>query len=104
MIASDVLESLGDGELIPLADVAQRAGLNRGTQNYAIRHHVITPAAKRGPHGRYLVTREQALLILAAGAIAVAIGAAVVTVLRTLRDTGAEVTPAGLTIPLNLAN
>ena len=102
MLATDVLESLGDGDLIPLADVAQRAGLNRGTQHYAIRHNVITPADRRGPNGRYLVTREQALIILAAGAIAVAVGVAVVTVIRTLNETGARVTSGALTIPLSL--
>lgn len=102
MLASDVLDPFGDTDLIPLADLADRVGLNRGTQQYAIRNNVIVPANRRGPHGRYLVSRDEALLILAAAAISVAIGVALVTVLRTLRSTGAQVTGGSLTIPLNL--
>lgn len=101
MFESSVLERFGEGDLIPLADLADHVGLNRGTQNYAIRTKVIIPADKRGPHGRYLLTRDETLLILAAAAISISIGVALVTILRTLRETGARVTDGSLTIPLN---
>lgn len=98
---AETLAAFGDDELIPLRDVGDAVGLKRGMQDYAVRRSIIVPAETRGPNGRYLVTRDEALLILAAAVLAVAVGAALVTVIKTLRNSGATVTPAGVLLPLD---
>jgi hypothetical protein len=98
-----MLERWQGQDLLPLPDVARSVGLDRNSQHYAIRHGVITPARKRGANGRYLITREDALLLLAAALVAAAAGIAIVTALRGLRSAGATATSAdSIVIPLGL--
>jgi len=97
---AETLAAFGDDDLIPLRDVGDAVGLKRGMQDYAVKRSIIVPAETRGPNGRYLVTRDEALLILASAALAVAVGVALVTVIKNLRGSGVTMSPAGLTIPL----
>lgn len=97
---TETLAAFGDDELIPLRDVGDAVGLKRGMQDYAVKRSIIVPAETRGPNGRYLVTRDEALLILASAALAVAIGVALVTVIKNLRNSGATMTPDGLLLPV----
>lgn len=100
------LEHLTDDELIPLPILADSIGLNRGQRDYAVRKGIIktaqAPKTSRAgrPNGCHMVTKEEGLLLLACAALASAIGIALVTVVRTLRDSGCRITPDGLLVPL----
>ncbi len=103
---AEVLAPFGDAEVIPLPDVANLAGMNRGVRNYAVERGIIKTttgpgAAGRGRAGSLVVTRDEALLILVSAALAAAIGVAAVTMIRTLRHNGATITADAVTIPLS---
>ena len=102
----DVLARFGDSELIPLPDLGEPIGLDRSKRDYAVTKGIIKTAQPKNtsragrPNGCHMVTREEALLILAAAALAAAIGVAIVTVIKSLRKSGCTVTPDGLLVPL----
>lgn len=100
MSKTDVLARWEGQEFIPLPELARPLGLNMAAQSYAVRKGVITPAPKRGANGRYMVTRDEALFLLAAAGIAAAVGIAIVTALRYLRSSGARVSDGAVIIPL----
>jgi hypothetical protein len=103
MSVAEILAEWEGQELIPLPDLGQRIGLDRGRQVYAIEKGLITPAGKRGANGRYMVDWGQAAMIVAAAALAVTAGIALVTMLRSLQGAGAQVGTSGITIPLGEA-
>lgn len=82
--------------------IRDRIGWNREQQSYAVRSGVIRPVEKvpgpvagRQPRkyagGRgYQVTRDDAIEILIAAALALAAGVAVVVMLRAIRDAGLD--------------
>jgi hypothetical protein len=103
---AEVLAPFGDADVIPLPDVANLAGMNRGARTYAVEKGIIQTtkgpgAAGYGRQGSYVVTRDEALLILVSAALAVSIGVAVVTVIKALRNSGASITADSVTIPLS---
>ena len=103
---AEVLAPFGDAEVIPLPDVANLAGMNRGARTYAVEKGIIRTAtgpgaAGYGRQGSYVVTRDEALLILVSAALAATIGVAVVTMIKTLRNNGATITADAVTIPLS---
>lgn len=100
MSVAEILAQWDGYDLIPLPDLGKYVGLDRGRQTYAIEKGLITPSATRGRNGRYMVDRNQATIIVIAAALAAAAGLALVTMLRSLLGVGAEVGPAGITIPL----
>lgn len=100
MSVTDALAPYGTRDLIPLPDIGRSVGLDADRQYYAVRKGLIHPASKRGPNGRYLITRDEAVFILTAAALALAAGIAVVTMLRTLRAAGAKVSGSAITIPV----
>jgi hypothetical protein len=100
MSVAEILAQFEGQDLIPLPDLGKSIGLDRGRQTYAIEKGLIKPSEKRGANGRYLVDRDQAAIIVIAAALAAAAGLALVTMLRSLLGIGAEVGPAGITIPL----
>jgi hypothetical protein len=104
MSAADVLTRWEGQDLIPLPDLAHEVGLNRGTLHYARKTGAIIPdPTRRGRNGRHMITWEQALLIVAAAALAAAAGIALVTALHALRGAGAQVANGGVMIPLGAA-
>lgn len=86
--AAALLADLPDAEVIPLPIIRDRIGWTRDQQSYAVETGAIRPIDKRGKAGCYQVTRDDAVMILIAAAIALAAGVAVVMVIRGIRDAG----------------
>jgi hypothetical protein len=63
---------------VPVADVVRSAGVPHGAIDYPVR---------------------LGLIVLAAAALAMAAGVALVAILKAMKTTGAQITPSGLTIP-----
>jgi hypothetical protein len=98
-----VTETLGQWQgrdAVPLTEVAHAVGLNRAHVEYAVRKRIVAPLPERGPCNAYMIDWEQIVLIVVAAAIAAAAGIAVMTVIRSLRDSGATVSATGVTIPV----
>lgn len=72
---------------VPLADIAQTAGLPRHHMRKVENAGLIEYADKRTFGGGYTVAHEDALFLLRCALIAVAAGVALVTVVRVLRAT-----------------
>jgi hypothetical protein len=100
---TDVLERWQGCEYVPLPEVAEAVGLDQAARSYAIKHGLIPVAPKRGRNGRYLISHDTAVLILAAGQFAAASGIAVATAIQVLRATGAQVSGGCVVIPLETA-
>jgi hypothetical protein len=103
MSVAEMLKPWQGQELVPLPDLARSVGLDRNAQHYAMRHGMFTPATKRGRNGRYLITWDDAILIVTAAIVAAAAGIAIVTALHALRGAGAQVSGDVVTIPLGVA-
>jgi len=103
MSTSDVLAPWRGQEYVPLPDLARAVGMPKHIVQYARQNKIIVPAERRGPNGRHLVTWEQALLIVAAAALAAAAGIAIVTAIYALKNAGARVTDSAVVIPLGAA-
>jgi hypothetical protein len=85
---------------VPFPDVARAVGLDRNHIAYAVNKGIIEPLPQRGPSNAHMLRWDDVVLIVVAAAIATAAGIAVMTVIRSLRQSGAQVTPAGVTIPI----
>ncbi len=86
--AQALLADLPDAEVIPLPFIRERVGWNRQQQHHAVELGAIRPIEKRGKAGCYQVTRDDAIEILVAAALAVAAGVAVVIMLRAIQGAG----------------
>lgn len=87
---------------VAVTEVARTTG-DYPAVNYTVRKCGV-PVVSRGPgrgSGRYIPVSE-ALLLVAAAALAVAAGVALAAMYRAIKAAGAEVGPDALTIPLNL--
>jgi hypothetical protein len=87
-LAQELLADLPDAEVIPLPVIRDRIGWDRATQSYAVRSGVIRPVPERGKAGCYQVTRDDAIQILVAAALALAAGIAVVAMIRAIQESG----------------
>lgn len=89
---------------VPLVDVARTVKETHGTSYASIDQAVragLIPVEKQGGSGNARhITLDDALTVLAVAALAVAAGLAFGALLRALTTTGAQITPAGLTIPI----
>jgi hypothetical protein len=90
----------GPDGTVPVADVVRSAGVPHGAVDYTIRLGLVPVHAQFGAHRRRYISREDALMLLAAAALAVAAGVALATIVRAIKATGAQVGPGGLTIPV----
>lgn len=86
---------------VPVSDVARTTG-DYPAVNYTVRKCGVEIAAQGG-HGRtrYIPVSE-ALLLVAAAALAVAAGVALAQMYRAIKASGATVAADALTIPLRL--
>ena len=94
-IAQELLADLPDTEVISLTlvrerIVQERIPWTRDAQALAVRQGTIRPVAKRGKAGCYQVTRDDAVMILVAAALALAAGVAVVIMLRGIQGAGLD--------------
>lgn len=97
MSDTDVVKTWG--EQVPAAQVVKLAGLRKG-DIYNLRDRGLLTTVS-GPRGRLLITREDAMRLLAAAAITAATAVVLATAYRLLRDSGAIVDPAsGVMIPV----
>lgn len=87
-IAQELLADLPETDVIPLPLIRDRIGWTRDTQHDAISAGVIRPVEKRGKAGCYQVTRDDAVTILIAAALAIAAGVAVIVMLRAIQGSG----------------
>lgn len=102
---TEILSSLGDCDVFPLPVIGDYVGMSRDTRDYAVRKGLIQTTAGpkvpgRGKSRSLLITRDEAILIIVSAALAISIGIAVTTVIRTLRNSGATIGSGGVTIPL----
>jgi hypothetical protein len=88
--AQALLSELPEGEAIPLPWVRERVGWSYREQSYAVQSGAIRPLPRKGPHGGYRVTRDDAILILVASLLAAAAGVAIVAMIRALQGTGID--------------
>ena len=100
MSVTETLAQWEGRDAVPFPEVARAVGLDRNHIIYAVNKDIIRPLPKRGPSNAYMVRWDDVVLIVVAAAIAAAAGIAVMTVIRSLRQSGATVTPAGVTIPV----
>lgn len=89
-IAQELLADLPDTEVIPLPLIRERIGWTRDAQWLAVKQGAIRPVEKRGKAGCYQVTRDDAVMILLAAALALAAGVAVIVMLRGLQGAGLD--------------
>jgi hypothetical protein len=101
----DLAARFPDG-MVPLPEVQRVAGIPRSTLRCALDDGLVELAGHvKGPgRGRPAgaLTVDDVLLLVACAALAYAAGVAFVTVLRTMRETGAALDPAAgtFTIPV----
>jgi hypothetical protein len=94
---------INDGT-VPLTDVVNTAQCSYASINHAMKQGLVPVAGMGGPgvHGSTRrINLDDALMIVAVAALAVAAGLAFNILFRSLRETGARITAEGLTIPLN---
>lgn len=91
-VAQDLLADLPDAEVIPLPLIRDRIGWTRDAQSLAVKQGAIRPIEKRGKDGCYQVTRDDAVMILVAAALALAAGVAVVVMIRAIQGAGLDAT------------
>lgn len=89
--ARALLADLPDADVIPMPLICKRIGWDRFAQNNAVSQGLIRPVEKRGKAGCYQVTRDDAVMILIAAALALAAGVAVVIMLRGIQGAGLDV-------------
>jgi hypothetical protein len=102
---AEALAPFGDSAVIPLPEIGAYLGWNRDTRNDLVKNNLIhtatfpeTPGRTRGR--KVLVDRDEALLIITAALLASALGLAIATVIRGLRNSEATITADTVNIPL----
>lgn len=89
-----------DDGTVPLPDVARSADVSYFNVNHAVRTGLIPVQRVGGRGGTRRISVDDALMIVAVAALAVAAGLAFNILLRSVVETGGRITPEGLTIPL----
>jgi hypothetical protein len=83
--------------------VLRVGGISADSLRRSIDQGLVTPTDKRvgaGRGGGRTITVDDALLLLAVAALAVAAGIAFTTMLKAVRAAGGQVSGAGVTIPI----
>ena len=91
---------LPDGT-VPLTDVAASAACSYASVDHAVRTGLVEAHGVGGRGNPRRIALEDALMIVAVAALAVAAGLAFNVLFRSVKETGARMTAEGLTIPLN---
>jgi len=84
-------------DVVSLGRVAREHGISRDAYRHAMNSGLINPVDRgaRGRGGGFRITREDAVIIATAAAVAIAAGLAFCIVLRVLREGSARTTPDG---------
>jgi hypothetical protein len=83
-----LLDLYGGRERVLLAEVGEAVGMDASSRSRAVKDGSVHPVGRAGLGGGYVITRDDALLIVIAAMVAVAAGIAVVTALRGLAGSG----------------
>jgi hypothetical protein len=86
-------------ERVSLAEVGEAVGMDRSARSRAVKDGSVHPVGRAGLGGGYVITRDDALLIVVAAMIAVAAGIAVATALRGLAGSGLSGAALAAAIP-----
>jgi hypothetical protein len=85
---------------VPLIDVVRTADLSYNSADHAVRTGLVKTQSVGGVGKARRISLEDALMIVAVAALAVAAGIAFNILLRSIKETGGRITSQGLTIPL----
>ena len=86
---------------VPVSDVARTTG-DYPAVNYTVRRCGVTIASSGGHCRTRYIPVSEALLLVAAAALALAAGVALAQMFRAIKASGATISVDALTIPLNL--
>ena len=86
----ELLAGLPDSDVIPMPLIRDRVGWTRTAQADAVREGLIKPLPVHGPAGSFLVTRDDAVTIMVAAALAFIAGCAVIAMLRAIQGAGLD--------------
>lgn len=89
-----------DCETVPLVDVARAAGIPRSNLIHIENRRLVHPVRPGSRGQRLELPNDEVMLFLAAAALALVAGLAIATALRTVRATGATLTPDGFSLPI----
>lgn len=85
-----LLAGLPDGDVIPMPVIRDLIGWTRDAQANVVTEGLIRPLPVRGRAGCWQVSRDDAVTILVAAALAFAAGVAVISMLRAIVNTGLD--------------
>src|SRR4051794_9317395 len=91
------------GGVVLVSDVLRRGGISPDSFRRTVDAGLITPTPTRigaGRGGGRTITVDDALLLLAVAALAIAAGVAITTMLRAIRAQGGTVSGGNITIPI----
>lgn len=101
-VTPEVLDQWQTGSVVPLPEVARAVGMSHDHTAYALREGLIKSRPERGYRNSHMLDWDQVVMIVAAAAIAALAGAAIVKIMRSLQESGAQFTPGGVVIPMPL--
>lgn len=104
-VTQDALEQIAKDDLVTLPDLVRVSGVPRTAFRTAVEEGLITPSPVRRGRGRggaITFTKEDAMFLLAVAALAALAGIAFVTMLKAMKQTGAQVN--GNEVTINLPN
>lgn len=83
--AAEMIAQLPAGtDAVPLSIVGEIAGISTERRTRLVREGVIPVLDRRGPYDSFLVTREDAMLVLAGAALAIVAGIAVTMAIKAV--------------------
>lgn len=85
---------------VPVADVVRSAGVPHAAIDHPVRLGLVEVVKQHGQGNRRYIRVEDGLMLMAAAALALSCGVALVVMVRAIKATGATIGPAGLTFPL----
>lgn len=84
----DLLAEIEAREFTSLPELGAKIGMGNQSRKYAIRVGLIEPEPLKSRQHGYEVSRNEALTLLLAAALAIAAGVAIAVILRGLKETG----------------
>lgn len=100
-VTADAIEDITRDGLVDLPDLVRVSGLTRETLRAAVDDGLVTTSPVRRGRGRggaITITKEEAIFLLAVAALAFAAGVAFATLLRAMKNNGAQLSGNALTI------
>jgi len=90
--AEALIAQLPEGDSVSLATLSRIApAVDLSIRTAMAREGIVRPTGKRaGIGGSYLISRDDAVLVLVAVALAVLAGAAVITIARVIKNSGLD--------------